>query len=263
MQPIMNIALRAVRQAGEFLQQVLERQEFSQEDVQSTLENIQRVERQVHRVLIQNIKKSYHDHYIAALGETELTEHPVSWVVHPILNPLAFSRGLPDTLFSLVCLHHGKAEHAVLFNPVTGDEFTASKGRGASLNAKRVRVSSVRKLESSLVAANLFSSKPNRSNHVIMDLYQDLLKEALHCQMSGCTALDLLNVASGRLDCLIDLNANADELAGSLLFCQEAGALCADISGSPVKPNTKTIVAANPKLFKATLQKLFSFRDRI
>ncbi|PIE44310.1 MAG: hypothetical protein CSA50_00890 [Gammaproteobacteria bacterium] len=263
MHPIMNIALRAVRQTGEFLQQILERQEFSPENVESTLQNMQKIERQVHRILIQNLKKSYHEHHFAELGETKLAAHPVAWVIHPILNPLAFSRGLPDTLLSVVCLQHGKAEHSVLFNPVTGDEFTASKGRGATLNGKRVRVSSVRKIESALVAANLFTAKANRSNHVIMDLYQDLLTEALYCQMSGCTALDLINVASGKLDCLIDLNVNADELAGSLLFCQESGVLFGDIAGAPIKPASKTVVAANPKLFKALVQKLFAFRGRL
>ncbi len=263
MQPIINIASRAVRHAGEFLQQFLQRQEYSQESLSRTLETIPRIEQQIHKTLLQSLKKTYHDHYVAELGETELSAKPIAWSVQPVINPLAFARGLPSTLLSLTCLHNGKPEHVVLFNPVTGDEYTASRGDGATLNGKRVRVGTNHKFETSVVSANLFNSPRNLDNHAVSDLHKDILKSSLAMASSGCAALDLLNLASGKLDCVIDLNIDLYELSPSLLFCREAGVLYADISGTPISHESNNIVAANPKLFKAAVQKLYTYRGRL
>ena len=263
MQPIINIASRAVRQAGEFLQQFLEKQEFNQESLSTTLEYIPRIEQQVHKTLLQNLTKTYHDHYIADLGETDLSSKPIAWSIQPVSNHLAFARSLPGTLLTLTCLHNGKAEHTVIFDPITGDEYFASKGYGASLNGKRVRVGGSHKFETSVISANLFTSARNIESHAAADLHKDLLKSSLAVIGSGSSQLDLLRVASGKLDCVIDLDTHVDELTPCLLFCREAGALYADIEGKPVTQGAKTLIAANPKLFKAAVQKLYTYTGRL
>ncbi|ARU56538.1 inositol-1-monophosphatase [Oleiphilus messinensis] len=266
MLPILNIAARTLRQASEFLQQVIERQEFVQEEPEMLAKKLLQIEKDIHRLFIQNIKKSFPEHYIAALGETDFSESDKEtvWSLTPIHSGLNFAKGLPYTAISATCFVKGKAEHAIIINPTTGDEYAASKGRGASLNGKRIRVSSTKTVDQCLIATDaLFNPNMVSSPHVRFDLYNSLSNNNFPLQQSNCPILDIANVAAGRIDAAVQLQPDVLDLQAAILICQEAGGLLGDLSGGGISSNSGQLVCANPKLFKSLLQKLYAFRDKV
>ncbi|MCP5206843.1 MAG: hypothetical protein H7A01_06545 [Hahellaceae bacterium] len=264
MSPVMNIATRTLRQALEFLQQSIERQDFQFEDADNLRNRISVIEQNMHKIILQNLKRAYNDHYVAALGETHLSDKEVAWQLIPIHQPINLVRGLPGNAVSLTCFHRGKPEHAVIFNPSTGEEYTASRGRGATLNGRRIRASSVNSIDAALIGSNVLETGRKKSNgHVYLDLYTDLSSTKLPIYTSGCSLMDLAYVSAGKLDGAVLFDTDMNSLAPGILMAQESGALYGDFSGNTAGNDSKSIVCANPKLFKTILQKLYTYRTRL
>lgn len=264
MLPVMNIAIRTLRQAGEYLQQNIERQEFLLEDADNLRDRINHIEKNLHKIVLQNLKRAYNDHYIADLGESGLEDKEVAWKFIPVHNPIALTRGLPGNAMSLVCLHKGKVEHAAILHPSTGDEYTASRGRGAAINDKRIRVGKITHLSNAMLASNILEAGRHKDNkHVYLDLHNELSSATLPLYSSGCSTLDLAYTAAGKLDAAILLNNDYDDLEAGIMIAKESGALTGDMFGENITSNSQSAVCANPKLFKSILQKLYTYRSRL
>lgn len=163
----------------------------------------------------------------------------------------------PEFALSVVCLIKGRAEHAVVICPFSDDEYLASRGRGAQLNGKRLRVSKIK----SAAGARLSLGLPDtylRSRFLptYLTLVQQLGPQAEQLQSSACGLLDMARLAAGRADAAFVLGVEEQDLDIGSLLLKESGALIGTPDGQPSVRIEGALMAANPRLFKALIKQL-------
>lgn len=261
MQPMVNIALRGARTAGEQIARAVERLDLIKSEQSSVIEFLEDTCKQAERTIVNAIQKAYPDHTIN--GEYTGTHAPeekaanVVWSVNPIDSVSNFSNALPEFALSIACHQNNKLEHAIILNPITGEEFTASRGRGAQLNGKRLRVSNRKLLDGSLIGSGFFGRNSDKAH---LDAFQTIFKnitlESGSIYSGGSPALNLAYTAAGRLDGFYQIGLNQWEMEAGILMIQEAGGLLSDFTGNNNHMKSGNIVAGNPKILKALLQSI-------
>lgn len=176
------------------------------------------------------------------------------WIIDPLDGTTNFLRGVPHFAVSIACRIKGRIEHAVILDPVRQEEFTASRGRGAALNGKRLRVSQRKSLDGALLGTGFpFKEDQLDSLDNYLGMFRSLVGQTAGIRRCGAASLDLAYVAAGRYDAFWEFGlAEWDMAAGSLLI-QEAGGLISDFTGDNQFLEKGTVVAGNPKCFKAVL----------
>ena len=257
MEPMVTIALRAARKAGE--QIVRASDELERIDVQEKNVNdfVSDVDRNAEREIIYHLRKAYPEHAIlgeeSGLSGDENAEY--RWVIDPLDGTTNFLRGIPHYAVSIACLYRGKLEHAVIVDPVRREEFTASRGRGAQLNGRRIRVSSRTSLDGALLGTGIpFKDHCDQHLGAYSKSLEVLAGQCAGIRRAGAAALDLAYVAAGRLDAFWEIGLAQWDMAAGALLVREAGGLVADINGSDNYLESGNIVCGNPKCFKAVLQ---------
>lgn len=264
MQPILNIALRAARQFNEYVNLSINRKEHSSTDLNEDLKLVRHLEEVLFKTLMDALKKGYPKHYVAEIGEQVSDIKEDLWLIQGFDNEQHLLRKLPETVYSFIHKKNGKVHSAVIINPFTGAEYVAVKGSGAIFNDHRCRVTSQRNLEGSLFAIDSVNQFTQESgDHVLSDLVTSIGQAGVTARVSGCPSLDLAQVASGQLDGALLTNINTQDLEAALLLCAEAGALVGSLSNGFMKAGDKTLVVANPKLFKSTLQRFSSYGAKL
>lgn len=257
MEPMINIALRAARRAGDRI--VRASDELERLEVQSKGVNdfVSEVDLEAEREIVYHLHKAWPDH--AILGEeTGLTGNENAefrWVIDPLDGTTNFLRGIPHYAVSMACMHRGKVEHAVVLDPVRREEFTASRGRGAQLNGRRIRVSKLDRLDNALLGTGI----PFRGHcdERLEDYSRCIASLAGRCagiRRAGAASLDLAYVAAGRLDAFWEIGLQQWDIAAGSLLVREAGGLVSDVDASDHYLDSGNIVCGNPKCFKAVLQ---------
>ena len=257
MEPMINIALRAARKAGENIVRAsddLERFEVRAKGVNNFVSD---VDVAAEKEIIYHLHKAYPDH--AILGEeTGLSgseDADYRWVIDPLDGTTNFVRGIPHYAVSIACLYKGKLEHAVIVDPVRREEFTASRGRGAQLNGRRIRVSKLPGLDGALLGTGIpFKDHCDDKLGPYSKTVEVLAGQCAGIRRAGAASLDLAYVAAGRLDGFWEIGLAPWDIAAGALLVREAGGLVADIDASENFLQSGNIVCGNPKCFKAVLQ---------
>lgn len=257
MEPMVNIALRAARKAGE--QIVRASDDLDRLNVRSKGRNdfVSEVDHAAEREIRYHLTKAYPDH--AILGEEEGLigdeNAEYRWVIDPLDGTTNFLRGIPHYAISIACLYRGKVEHAVIVDPVRREEFTASRGRGAQLNGHRIRVSKRPSLDGALLGTGIpFKNHCDSQLPTYTKSLELLAAQCAGIRRAGAASLDLAYVAAGRLDAFWELGLAPWDMAAGALMVKEAGGLVADVDASDRFMDSGNIVAGNPKCFKAVLQ---------
>ncbi len=257
MEPMVNIALRAARKAGENI--VRASDDLDRVDVVAKGVNdfVSEVDINAEQEIIYHLQKAYPDH--AILGEeTGLTgnaDADYQWIIDPLDGTTNFARGIPHYAISIACLHKGKLEHAVIVDPVRREEFIASRGRGAQLNGRRIRVSKRTSLDGALLGTGIpFKGHCDERLEEYAKSIEVLAGQCAGIRRGGAAALDLAYVAAGRLDGFWEIGLEKWDIAAGALLVKEAGGLVADIDASDNYLESGNIVCGNPKCFKAVLQ---------
>jgi myo-inositol-1(or 4)-monophosphatase len=259
MQPMLTMALRAARSAGDIIMRSFDRLETIEISAKGANDFVTEVDKAAENAIINSLRKTYPDHtYIGeesgrleGNGEDALYE----WIIDPLDGTTNFVHGIPHFAISIACLHKGRIEHAVILDPVRREEFTASRGYGARVNDRRIRVSKTKQLSEALVATG-FPFKPSQSQHMdaYLDMFKELAQQTTGLRRAGSAALDIAYVAAGRFDSFWEIGLNAWDIAAGALLVQEAGGLVSDFTGANDYLESGNIVCGNPKIFKATLQ---------
>lgn len=257
MEPMINIALRAARKAGENI--VRASDDLDRVDVVAKGVNdyVSEVDIAAEQEIIYHLHKAYPDH--AILGEeTGLTgdeNADYRWVIDPLDGTTNYVRGIPHYAISIACLHKGKLEHAVVVDPVRREEFTASRGRGAQLNGRRIRVSKRTSLDGALLGTGIpFKNHCDDKLEPYAKSIEVLAGQCAGIRRAGAASLDLAYVAAGRLDAFWEIGLAQWDIAAGALLVTEAGGLVSDINASNNYLESGNIVCGNPKCFKAVLQ---------
>lgn len=258
MQPMLNIALRAARSAGELIVRATERLDIVAISEKDAHDYVSEVDRAAEQSIIYGLRKAYPDHAILAEESGLLPGNGAGkdyqWIVDPLDGTTNFLRGVPHYAVSIACTHKGRLEHAVVLDPVRQEEFTASRGRGAALNGKRIRVTKRKSLEGALLSTGF----PFRDNQLEeLDYYLNMLRAltgpTAGLRRAGAASLDLAYVAAGRFDAYWEYGLSEWDMAAGALLVQEAGGLTGDFTGNPQFLEKGHVVAGNPKCFKAVL----------
>ena len=187
-------------------------------------------------------------------GLIEGTDKTHTWIVDPLDGTTNFLRGVPHFAVSIACKYRGRLEHAVVLDPVRQEEFTASRGRGAQLNGRRLRVSGRTSLEGALLGTG-FPFRDNQMDNLdnYLGMFRSLVGQTAGIRRAGAASLDLAYVAAGRFDAFWESGLSEWDMAAGALLIQEAGGLVSDFTGSHDFLEKGHIVAGNTKCFKAVL----------
>ena len=255
MQPMLNIAVRAARNAGNIIARSVDRLDQITINVKAENDFVSEIDRQAEQEIIHTIRKAYPNH--GFLGE-ETGVHEGDdfvWIIDPLDGTTNFLHGFPQFAVSIGLKHKGRLEQAVVYDPLRQELFTASRGAGAQLNDRRIRVSKRNDLDGALLGTG-FPFKQQQHLDIYLHTFKALSPMTAGIRRAGSAALDLAYVAAGRLDGFWEIGLNPWDMAAGVLLIQEAGGLVSDFSGGNDFLSTGNIVAANPKVFKAMLQKI-------
>lgn len=259
MQPMLTIALRAARSAGEFIFRATERLDSLSPQQKEANDYVSEIDRNAEEIIIAALRKAYPNHGILAeeSGLIKGTDEGADylWIIDPLDGTTNFLRGVPHYAVSIACQYKGRLEHAVVLDPVRQEEFTASRGRGAAANGKRIRVSARKSLDGALLGTGF----PFRQNQLdgldsYLAIFRDLVGATAGMRRAGSASLDLAYVAAGRYDAFWESGLSQWDMAAGALLIQEAGGLISDFKGGHDFLDNGQIVAGNPKCFKAVLQ---------
>ncbi|MCI0509394.1 myo-inositol-1(or 4)-monophosphatase [Chromohalobacter marismortui] len=260
MHPMVQFALRAARSAAEQFVRARDRIEVARGDQQLD-KLLEDTARNAETLIDSQFRRSYPQHGISGRytkhrdGEGEGADF--HWRIEPFHGYSNLAVASPSFAISLVCLVKGRPEHAVIVCPFNDDEYLVSRGRGAQLNGRRIRVPSHINVEGARVAVGLPETWL-RTRHlpVYLTLTQALGPQVESFLSTGSGLLDLAQLAAGRVDTAFVLGLEEqDQLVGSLLL-KEAGALMGGLDGSPTVGLEQNLMAATPRLYKNLVQQL-------
>ena len=258
MHPMVNVALAAARKAGEIIVRAADRIDLVEVRRKSGSDYVTEIDVAAEREIVQNLRKAYPDHEILAeegTGGASAGTSPYRWIIDPLGGTTNFSRGIPHFAVSIACMKDGRIEHAVVLDPVRREEFTATRGSGAQLNGKRLRVSSRGMTKDALLGTGIpFRGTSNALLVPYMETLRQLADRTAGIRRAGVASLDLAYVAAGRFDGFWEIGLQPWDIAAGALLVQEAGGLVSDFEGGHDWLQSGDIVAANPKCLKPMLQ---------
>lgn len=248
MHPMLTIAVRAARAAGQTIMRAYTELDRIEVDAKGVNDFVTSVDKEAEAAIIYQIRKSYPDHSIVGEenGENRGTNKDYLWIVDPLDGTNNFVKGLPHFAVSIAMQYKGKTEVAVVYDPVRDELFSAVRGKGAKLNDFRIRVNNVNDLNSSLVATG-FPFKARQHTETYMKLFTETFSVCADMRRAGSAALDLAYVAAGRVDAFFELGLKPWDIAAGDLIVREAGGTVTDFSGGHNYLLSGHIVAGAPK----------------
>ena len=246
MHPLINIAVSAARSAGNYIMRNLERVPNLQVERKGRNDFVTQVDRNAEAEIIKIIQKAYPAH--AILGEEGglIGKNEITWVIDPLDGTTNFLHGLPHFAVSIGITVKGRPEHGVIYAPCTQDLYIASRGAGATLNNRKIRVSGAKDMDQALIGTGV----PLREEN--LDAYLPMLRKVVAntagVRRAGSAALDLAYVAAGRLDAFWELNLKPWDIAAGIVLVHEAGGMVTEIYDQPDPMITGNILAGTPKV---------------
>ncbi len=256
MPPVLNIARRTAISAGKIILRYYENLDRITINSKRANDLVSDVDLQVEQEIVQSLRRSYPEHAILSEESGTLAgdaEH--QWLIDPLDGTTNYLHGLPFFCISMAYLYRQRLEIGLVYDPLREEFFTASRGQGAQLNGRRMRVTAHSQLNGALVSTGM-PPWISGQQHSIMAMISDVVQQGGILRRNGAAALDLSYVAAGRLDGFWETHLNPWDVAAGTLLVQEAGGLVGDYQGGHGHLYQGQIVAANPKLFKILLQTL-------
>lgn len=260
MHPMLTVAVRAARRAGRIINRASVDLDQLQIARKQRNDFVTEVDHASEQAIIETLLGSYPDHAILA----EESGHTVDkqsatvqdaeniWIIDPLDGTTNFIHGFPQYAVSIALMQRGVVTQAVIYDPTRDELFTASKGRGAFLNDRRIRVSKRTKIDEALVGTGF----PYRQiDHIddYLKMFKLVTERAAAVRRPGAAALDLAYVACGRYDAFFEFGLAPWDIAAGSLLISEAGGLIGNFSGESDYIFSGQVVTATPKIFVAML----------
>jgi len=251
MHPTLNIAVKAARRAGSIINRASIDLERLQISAKQHNDFVTEVDQAAEQAIIEIIHEAFPDHGILAeesgsAGGSENSE--VQWIIDPLDGTTNFIHGFPQYAVSIGMAEKGILQHAVIYDPCSNELFTASKGRGAFLNDRRIRVSKRIRMNEALIGTG-FPFKYMQHMDAYLAMFRDLSEKTAGLRRPGAASLDLAYVACGRTDGFFEIGLFPWDMAAGALLVSEAGGLVSDFAGEADYLRTGNLVAGSPKIF--------------
>ena len=249
--PMINVAIKAAREAGKIINRAaldVESVRVSQKQVNDFVTEVDQASEQI---IIETLLTAYPGHGI--LAEESGQEHGAKdsefvWIIDPLDGTTNFIHGFPVYCVSIALAVKGKVEQAVIYDPNRNDLFTATKGRGAYMNDRRLRVSKRIRFQECLIATG-FPFRPGDDFKTYLSMMSDVMPRCAGLRRPGSAALDLAYVAAGFTDGLFEAGLAPWDVAAGSLLVTEAGGLVGNFTGEADFLHQKECLAASPKIY--------------
>ena len=248
--PMLNTALKAARAACAIINRAADNLDTLEVHRKGHSDYVSEIDVACERAIIEILREAYPRHQI--LGEENGTvgpeNSPFQWIIDPIDGTTNFMHGFPQYAVSIALKHEDQIVEAVVADPVKNEIFTATRGSGAFLNGRRIRVSKRTTLSESLVGCG-FPFRRQDNVEQFLAVFSQLAKTTSGLRRAGAASLDLAYVAAGRLDAFWEPNLKPWDIAAGSLLVLEAGGLVTDFKGETDFLDNGQIIAGTPKVF--------------
>jgi myo-inositol-1(or 4)-monophosphatase len=265
MHPMLTTAVKAARRAANVINRGARDLDLLSVSVKGPRDFVSEVDRAAEAAIVDTLLKTYPDHAILAEEGTAKGANAGAdyvWIIDPLDGTTNFLHGLPQYCVSIALAHRGVVTHGTILDPVRGDLFTASRGRGAFLNDRRIRVSKRQHLRDCLVGTS-FPFRDGSNLETYLEMLKVMTVSTAGLRRPGAAALDLAYVAAGFYDGYWVLGLNPWDVAAGSLMVLEAGGLVGDFAGNDSYLNGGEVIAANPKAFAQIVALMEPFRAAI
>ncbi|HJV62563.1 MAG TPA: inositol monophosphatase family protein [Albitalea sp.] len=256
--PMLNIAIKAARAAGAIINRASLDLDLLKINTKSPNDFVTEVDQAAEQAIIETLLNAYPGHGILAeeSGRTHGAQHSdYVWIIDPLDGTTNFIHGFPVYAVSIALAFKGQVQQGVVYDPSRNDLFYASKGRGAFLNDKRLRVSKRTRMQESLIGTGFpFRKGDNFKRYVQM--FETVMQACAGLRRPGAAALDLCYVAAGYYDGFFETGLNPWDIAAGSLMITEAGGLIGNFTGEADYLYQREVVAGNPKIYGQLVQML-------
>jgi myo-inositol-1(or 4)-monophosphatase len=254
MHPMLNVAIKAARRAGN----IINRASLNSERIQVTRKQhndfVTEVDQAAEAAIIETLKDAFPDHGFLAeeTGEiqgTSMADQPSHiWIIDPLDGTTNFIHGFPQYAVSIALAVDGITQQAVVYDPNRDELFTATRGAGAYVNNRRLRVAGRLKMSEALIGTG-FPYREDQDVEAYLEIFAQMTRQCAGLRRPGAASLDLAYVAAGRLDAFFEQGLKPWDMAAGALLITEAGGLVGNYAGEESYLNTGEIMAGNPRLF--------------
>lgn len=253
MHPFVNTAVKAARRAGNVIVRHLDRLDRIDIEKKGPNDYVSEVDRKAEAEILALIQQAYPEHAILAEESGQQKGSGVEWIIDPLDGTTNFLHGYPQFAVSIGVREAGRMTHGVIFDPLRNELFTASRGGGARLNDRRIRVSQCSSLEYALLGTG-FPFRDMQYLEPWLGSFREMLIQTSGVRRAGSAALDLAHLACGRFDGFWEFGLSIWDIAAGCLLIEEAGGLISGPTGDADHLDSGHIVAGNPHLYPQILQ---------
>lgn len=252
MHPMLNTAVKAARRGAS----VINRASFDIDRLKVTEKQqndfVTEVDRAAEQAIIEVLQTAYPDHAILAEESGPSSnlhdENENVWIIDPLDGTTNFIHGFPQYCVSIALQQRGQITQSVVYDPTRNDLFTATKGGGAFLNEKRIRVAKRDKMAEALIGTG-FPYRDMQGLDQYMNMFKVMTQKCAGLRRPGAAALDLAYVACGRLDGFFEKGLQPWDVAAGSLLITEAGGIVGDFKGESEYIYKGDVLAGSPKIF--------------
>ena len=250
MHALLNVAVMAAHRGGDTIIRSLPNLDKIKVEQKGRNDYVSEVDRNAERAVIGTILKHYPDHAILAEESGQQGDSEYVWIIDPLDGTTNFLHGFPVFCVSVGLMHKNRLEHGAVYDPLRQELFTASRGQGAQLDGRRIRVSNQTLLERALIGTGF----PFRDSNIPLPPYLKMLQTVLTntsgVRRAGAAALDLCYVAAGRLDAFWETGLSKWDMAAGALIIREAGGIISGMDGSEDFLDTGHVLTGSPRIYR-------------
>ncbi len=251
MHALLNVAVMAARRAGNALMRYQANLDKIKVEVKGHNDYVTEADHAAEKAVIDVVHKHYPDHAILGEESGSIGDSDTVWIIDPLDGTTNFLHSFPVFCVSIGVQVKGRIEHAVVYDPTRQELFTASRGAGAQLDGRRIRVSGQQQLERALIGTGFPFRQTEKEMIPYLEMLKTVLKNTSGARRPGAAALDLCYVAAGRLDAFWETGLAPWDLAAGSLMIREAGGIISGLDGSENFMETGHVLAGSPKVYAA------------
>ncbi|HEY5862103.1 MAG TPA: inositol monophosphatase family protein [Casimicrobiaceae bacterium] len=263
MHPMLTTAVKAARRAGNIINRGARDLDLLTVTAKGPKDFVSEVDHAAEAAIVETLLSAYPDHAVLAEEGTRKGANPDAdyvWIIDPLDGTTNFLHGFPQYCVSIALAHRNVVQQGVIYDPVRNDLFTATRGRGAFLNDRRIRVSRRTQLRECLIGTG-FPFRDGSYLDTYLQMMKTMITHTAGLRRPGAAALDLAYVAAGFYDGFWEVGLNPWDVAAGSLLVLEAGGLIGDLAGNDNYLHGGQVIAANPKVFAQMIATLAPFRE--